>query len=197
VIATLLLAAGSSRRFGSSSKLLEVVRGQAIVRWSAEAACRAAGDVVVVVPENHDEIRSALAGLAVRFAVNERAAEGMGTSMACGVAALPKDAEAVMVALADEPHLPADAYARVVAAYRSAPNDIVAPMWNGERGHPVLFDRMVFPELVALSGDQGARSIVDRVPGRVAFLEMGQAHPIDVDTREDLARIQAASQLSD
>jgi len=194
VIAALLLAAGSSRRFGAP-KLLQPSRGKAIVRWSAEAALAGADALYVVVPTDHAELRSALAGLDVCFVVNGRAADGMGSSLACGVGAVGPDAEAILVALADEPQLPADAYQRVVATYREGGNDIVAATYQGQRGHPVLFDRMVFPELAALSGDHGARSVVDRIPGRVAFVEFDAPHPVDVDTPADLARILDGSHL--
>jgi molybdenum cofactor cytidylyltransferase len=188
VIAALLLAAGSSRRFGGP-KLLQMVRGKSIVRWSAEAARAAADALFVVVPPQHSDLRSALAGLDVRFVVNARAEDGMGSSLACGARAMGPDAVATLVVLADEPELPAESYRRVIRRYHDGGVQIVAATYAGQRGHPVLFDRSVFPELAGLTGDEGARSVVDRAPGRTALVEIGDAQPVDVDTPEDLARL--------
>jgi molybdenum cofactor cytidylyltransferase len=188
MIAALLLAAGASRRFGGP-KLLQLVRGASIVRWSAEAALAAADQLLVVVPPEHSELRTALDGLDVRFVVNERAEDGMGSSLACGVRAAGPDVDAALVVLADEPELPAESYRRVIRRYRDGGAQIVAATYAGQRGHPVLFDCAVFPELVALTGDEGARRVVDRDTGRLVFVEIGDQRPIDVDTREDLARL--------
>jgi len=172
------------------------MRGKSIVRWSAEAARAAADALFVVVPRQHSDLRSALAGLDVRFVVNERAEDGMGSSLACGARAMGPDAVATLVVLADEPELPAESYRRVIRRYRDGGVQIVAATYAGERGHPVLFDRAVFPELAALTGDHGARSVVDRAPGRTALVEIGGPQPVDVDTPEDLARIVRGEQLS-
>lgn len=188
MITAVLLAAGSSRRFGAP-KLLQSMRGAAIVRWSAETARAAADELFVVVPPMHAELRTVLAGLDVRFVVNERAADGMGGSLACGVRAIGPNVEGALVVLADEPELAAESYRRVIRRYRDGGVMIVAATYGGQRGHPVLFDRAVFPELMDLTGDQGARSVADRDPRRLALLEIGGPHPVDVDTPEDLARL--------
>jgi molybdenum cofactor cytidylyltransferase len=194
MIATLLLAAGSARRFGGP-KLLQVVQGKAIARWSAETALAATGALFVVVPPDHAGIREALDGLDVRFVVNHRATDGMGSSLACGASGLTKDVDAAIVALADEPMLGVAPYQRVIERFRAGGAKVVASMYERQRGHPVLFDRAVFPELTTLTGDHGARKVVDREPARVAFVEMGAQHPVDVDTREDLARLLANKHL--
>jgi molybdenum cofactor cytidylyltransferase len=195
VIPALLLAAGSSRRFGSP-KLLQQLNGRAIVRWSAEALREPAVDAIVVVtaPALDEAIRDALGGIDARYVVNERASAGMGASLACGVAALGTDAEAAIVCLADEPFLNPVSLRRVVERYRRGGAAIVAPTYAGVRGHPVLFDRSVFPELLALNGDHGARAVTDRDPARLALIELGERKPIDVDTPEDLARLVAVAQ---
>lgn len=188
MIAALVLAAGASRRFGGP-KLLEPVRGKSILRWSAEGARAAADALIVVVPQEHDALRRALVGLDVHLVVNERAADGMGSSLACGVRSVGPDVDAVLVVLADEPALPAESYHKVIRRYGEGGVLIAAATYAGERGHPVLFDRAVFDELASLTGDYGARRVVDRDPGRLALVEIGDAHPVDVDTPEDLARI--------
>lgn len=192
MIAALLLAAGSARRFGAP-KLLQDVGGKPIVRWSAEAVVHPlVGEIIVVVPPEHEEIRRALAGMAVRFVVNPEPDGGMASSIACGIRARGTQTEAVLVALADEPLMSRAALERVVARYRESGVSIIAPTYEGIRGHPVLFARSVFGELEVLSGDQGARAVTDRDPGRVAIIEMAMRKPIDVDTAADLALLRAS-----
>lgn len=198
MIVALVLAAGASKRFGAQ-KLLQDLAGTPVLRWSVNALAGVRGvadEVVVVVPPEHATLRDALRGASVRLVVNERAADGMGASLACGVRALGPDVDAVLVALGDEPRLTRGHHERVVDRYRPGGVAIVAPTYRGARGHPVLFDRRVFPELATLTGDRGARSVVERDPRRVELLEMNEPHPVDVDTPEDLARVRSDAQLS-
>lgn len=196
MIAGLLLAAGRARRFGAA-KLARPLRGTPVVRWSAEAL-RAGGvdEVVVMVPANDTAVSAALGGVAVRLVGNPEPDRGIGHSIALGIVALPPHAEAVVVALADEPGLRPEWVREVIARRRPGGPAIVAPTFRGVRGHPVLFDRRVFPELAALDGDRGARAVVDRDPGRVAFVEMGTPPLRDVDTPEDLARLEEDAQFT-
>jgi len=145
-------------------------------------------DVVVVCGPgpDADALRAALDGLPVRFAVNPEPARGMGSSIASGVAALLPAADAVLVALADEPRPSAGALQRVVDRYRAGGVSIVAPSFRGVPGHPVLFARDVFGELRRLSGDRGARAVVERDPSRVAVIEVDEDAPRDVDVPADL-----------
>ena len=198
MIAALLLAAGSGRRFGGP-KLTQELQGRALVRWSAEALRHPdVGRLAVVVPPPPatQNIAAALEGLEARLVVNPRPDAGMGASLACGVAALDGDIEAVLIALGDEPALAPAWVDRVIARYRAGGVAIVAPTFEGVRVHPVLFSRPVFPELAALTGDAGARQVVDRDPRRVAFVELGAPKTADVDTAEDLARLRQSAQYS-
>ena len=192
MIPTILLAAGSSRRFGQgTSKLLHALDGKPLIRWAAEALDAVAPDeIVVVVPPFAGRIRESLHGLRVRFVENRRAEEGMGASIATGVAALDDRAEAALLTLADVPFGPALVLPAVVQRYRRGEAAIVAPRYRGGvPGHPVLFAREVFPELTALQGDRGARDVIERDPARRDILEVDADAPADVDTLGDLARL--------
>lgn len=191
MIAALLLAAGASRRFGGGlQKLVQELNGRSVVRWSAESLIGPPVDeVVVVVGANDKPVRDALAGLHLQFVRNAAAEQGMASSLAVGVAALSSDVEAVLVALGDEPLVGREPLEQVVRRYREGNTTIVAPVFRGVRGHPVLFDRSVFPELLALSGDHGARAVADRDTARRALVELDLPKPVDVDTAADLARL--------
>lgn len=155
------------------------------------ARLRAGGcDRVVVVLGADADAVSARADLEGCDVVrNDAWASGMGTSLAAGVAALPADADAVLVALVDMPGVGAEAVARLVAAY-TAPDDLVAAAYSGRRGHPVLFGRAWWPELARADGDTGARVLLARHRDRLRLVECADvADPYDIDVPADLDRL--------
>jgi molybdenum cofactor cytidylyltransferase len=116
--------------------------------------------------------------------------QGQSTSLRAGIAALPADAAAALVLLADQPFVTAAIIARIVAEWRAYGSAIVAPAYAGQRGNPVLFDRTVFPELLAVAGDRGARAILAADPARIHFVHFDDPRPLaDIDTAEDYERL--------
>jgi molybdenum cofactor cytidylyltransferase len=189
VIPTLLLAAGSAERFGAQ-KLLQDFDGKPLIRWTAEALDAVVPDtMLVVVPPHAGKLRAAFSGLRVRFVENRRAEEGIGSSIAAGAAAIDDPVEGVLVTLADVPFGPSLVLPAVVQRFRRGDAEIVAPSYRGTPGHPVLFGRAALPELRALTGDRGARSVVEADPARCVTLHLDIDPPRDVDTPADLARL--------
>jgi molybdenum cofactor cytidylyltransferase len=187
VIAGLLLASGASRRFGSN-KLVAPLGERAVVRWSAEALVGAVDDAWIVVPAHSAGVRTALHGLLVHWVENPGALEGMASSIRAGVAALPAEAEAVVITLGDQPLIDGEVIRRVVVAWRSAPPGTSAAVaaYEDGRGHPVLFGASLFPALRALDGDRGARELLASLGDAVAVVHVTGARPADVDTPEAL-----------
>lgn len=183
-----MLAAGLARRMGGQ-KLLLPLAGKPIVRWSVEALRPHVDELVVVTGGNGDAIRAALAGLDVRFAENPRPEDGQGTSIAAGVAVLVPGTDAVVVALGDQPRTSPEVVPALLQAWRRSGRSIVAPVYRGVQGTPVLFAAEVFDELRALGGDAGARAVVAARPGRVERVAIDADMPADVDTPEDFARL--------
>ena len=193
VLTGIVLAAGASSRFGSP-KLLAEIRGKPILRWSVEKILRAGpGEVIVVVGHQGDAVGAALEGLCVRVVRNGEWAEGMGSSLRAGVAATP-NTDAVMIALGDQPGLSDSAIAALLRTHEEKRGRIIVPSYRGERGHPVIFPATVFPELLALRGDRGARDVILRDPGRVERVELDAPVPLDLDTGADLTIV--AEQLA-
>lgn len=188
MIAAIVLAAGFSRRMGRPKLLLEL-RGKAIVRWSVEAIAPLVEDLIVVTGPDDGGLRAALAGLRVRFATNPRPHEGQGSSIAAGIAALKPWTRAVLVALGDQPRVPDDVVPALLEAWRRSAKPIVAPVYAGTQGTPVLFAGEVFAELGRLTGDAGARGVVQAQPERVELVSFERPMPPDVDTPEDYARL--------
>jgi len=188
MISALVLAAGLSRRMGWPKLLLQL-GGQPVIRRTVEPLVGQVADVVVVTGPSATAIHEALAGLSARFAVNPRPEDGQGTSIATGVGALDPATRAVLIVLGDQPALPPVVVPALLAAFERTAKAIVAPVYRGFQGTPVLFAAEVFPELRALTGDRGARSVVIARPERVERVEFDLPEPADVDTPEDYARL--------
>jgi len=189
-----VLAAGAGRRFGGG-KLLAPYAGGALLDGALAAAFAApARSVTVVTGDRAEEVAAAARAFAERagqagrlkllFAA--RHAEGMGRSLAAAAEALPADAVGVFVFLGDMPRVPHELAGRLTAALRGRA-DAAAPVAGGRRANPVLLGAALFPELRALSGDQGARAILAGLGERLALVEVDDAGVLfDVDTPEQL-----------
>lgn len=186
MISALVLAAGSSRRMGRPKLLLEL-EGEPLVRRAVRTAEAAGvGEVVVVVGPRRAAMAAALAGTTARLVENPDHLTGMASSLRVGLQALSPAAEAVVVLLADQPFQRSEVIERLVQAFRVTGQPIVAPLFGGRRGNPVLFSRALFGELAAQQGDQGGREVVQADPGRVASVEFADSRAqADVDTWEE------------
>ena len=181
----ILLAAGSARRYGADKLTQPLPNGE----WIAVRACRnllaAVGRVFAVVRPD-SSLTSPLRELGAEVAEFEDADEGMGASLAFGVAAsLP--AAGWIVALADMPWITPDTISIVMNDLK-AHGGIVAPTYQSRRGHPVAFAREFGHELANLTGDRGARSVIEAHLDRLRLLECQDPGVLrDIDTPADLA----------
>ena len=186
-IATIVLAAGSSTRMRGRQKLLELVDGQPVVRWATRAALESRSDPIFVVTGHRAANVEAILPAGATVLHNPDFAEGLSSSLRCGIRALPPGVDAVVVALGDMPFVRAQHYEALLAAWR--PGAIVVPTRDGRRGNPVLWSALFFEEMSALTGDQGAKSIVTRHAGSVIEVPtVDDAVFVDVDDAEDLER---------
>src|SRR5262245_50251648 len=177
-IAAIILAAGSASRMGQPKQLLDW-GGRPLVRLVAEQALAARLDrVLVVVGAASDAVAAALADLPVELIENPAYAEGQSTSLRAGIAALSPDISAALVLLGDQPFVSPQIMTRIVEEWRASGAAIVAPAYRGQRGNPVLFARRVFGELLAIEGDQGARTILAADPARVRKVPFDDDRPL-------------------
>ena len=188
-IAGVVLAAGMSTRMGKN-KLVLPLDGKPLIRHPVEAALEAGLDPVIVVT-GHDAAATekCLAGLDVAFVRNDSFAEGLSTSLRTGIRAVPSDCDGAMVLLGDMPEISAGLIARVASAFDPGQGrTICAAMFQGERGHPVLWGRPLFAEIEQLRGDAGARALMERHADMMCDVEAGDDAPlIDLDTPEAMA----------
>ncbi len=189
LVTGLLLAAGLSRRMGPAMLLLPL-GGRAVVRHAALGFLASEiTDLTVVVGREAAAVTAALAGLPLRVVVNPHPESGQASSLVAGIAALPDGTDAVVVGLGDQPFVPEHVIPSLIDAGRSTDRVIATPRYRDGLGNPVLFKAAVFPELLALAGDRGARSVVERDSARVAIVPVDAPMPDDVDTPEDYARL--------
>jgi molybdenum cofactor cytidylyltransferase len=173
-------------------KLFLDVAGKPLLRWAVEGVLRHVDDAVIVTGADASGAREALAGLSVRFTANPRPEDGQGSSIAVGIAALRAGTRAALVALGDQPWVPAGVVPALLEVLGRRQGGVVAPVYQDVQGTPVLFGADVFPELLRLTGDAGAKSVVQSDPARVELVRFDVAMPADVDTPEDYARLAAA-----
>jgi molybdenum cofactor cytidylyltransferase len=187
-IAGVLLAAGTSSRFGEDNKLLSTVDGDPLVRHAARTLLAASvAPVVVVVGHEADRVIDALDGLDVDFVRNDDYRDGQSTSVRAGIRTVTdRDADAAVVALGDMPFVDPGTVRTLVAAYEAGVGDALAAAHGGERGNPVLFDRRFFDALTRVDGDVGGRRILLE-SDRSACVEVPDSGVRrDIDEPEDL-----------
>jgi len=194
-VAAIVLAAGGSERMGQPKQLLPI-RDRPMVRHVTEVVAAAGLAQVVVVTGAHAEaVATALADLPVDIVVNESWAEGMSSSMRAGLRLLRPEIQAALLVLGDQPALTTDLLQLLVARYRATGAPIVAPFYQGQRGNPVLFDRALFSELLAVKGDQGGRLLIARYGEQVERVEVDDPAVImDIDSPQDYKRILGAEE---
>lgn len=188
--AGLLLAAGGGRRFGGP-KALATFGGRLLVERGVALLRRGGADPVVVVLGAHAaRVRSVAELDWAQVIVNPDWATGLGSSLRAGLAALEGSAPAVVVALADQPLVGAEAVARVISAWHDGARVAVAT-YEGRQANPVLLDAMVWQDVaVAAAGDQGARGYLRAHPEFVVAVGCdGTGSPDDIDMPEDLAAL--------
>ncbi|WP_448578985.1 nucleotidyltransferase family protein [Thermaurantiacus sp.] len=190
IVGALLMAAGSATRMGGN-KLSEQVGGIPMI-VAAHRSLVAAGLPVLLVTGAYDpEVRALLPG--VPWVHAQRHGDGLAASLAAGIAGVPGDWGAVLVALGDMPFIRPQTH-RALASALAAGATAVRPVCRGREGNPAGFARPLFAELASLSGDQGARALLARLPVTRVEVEDPGIHQ-DLDTPEALARARASAAL--
>lgn len=188
-LSAVVLAAGAGRRFGGA-KLLAPYGGRPLIGWALATALAApVAEVVTTVPALDDPLAEAVRGLSkdarLRLVPVPDRDEGMAASLRAAVAALSPASQGVLVFLGDMPRVPAGIGAELVGALAAAgPAGALAaqPLFDGQPGHPALLARALYPQLLALAGDQGARAVLAGLGARrllVPTTDLGVLFDID------------------
>ncbi|MDD7972619.1 nucleotidyltransferase family protein [Roseinatronobacter alkalisoli] len=186
--AIVLPAAGLARRMRGGDKLLEPVGGVALLRHAAQQALQASSYVAVTLRPEKTRRLSVLLNLPVHVLTVPDADEGMAASLRAGARwAGDAPVSALMIALPDMPDIAAGDFRALIAAQAENPDQCLrAASMDHRPGHPVIVPRRLFPDMLELRGDQGARAILRANPPRLYPLD-GQRALTDLDTPEDWA----------
>jgi molybdenum cofactor cytidylyltransferase len=187
-VAGIVLAAGGASRMGATKQTLPW-RGEALVRHVARLALSAGlSPVVVVTGSAAEQVQSSVEDLPVRCAHNPDWKSGQSASVIAGINALPPESAAAVFLLADQPMIPLRLVRSLMEMHARTLAPITAPLVDGQRANPVLFDGQTFPSLLALRGDVGGRAIFSRY--RVQWLPWHDDGPLfDVDAPADYDRL--------
>jgi molybdenum cofactor cytidylyltransferase len=187
----IILAAGASTRLGRPKQLLEF-RGRSLLRHAVETAlasvCR---PVIVVLGASAEQLVQETHGLSAITVTNPHWSEGMASSIRAGLNFLApegKGPDAVVLTLCDQPLVSTELLNRLVSVHRSTGKGIVASEYGGQCGVPALFGRTYYPELAALKGDRGAKTLFVKYAAEVESIPFPEA-AVDVDRAEDIARL--------
>lgn len=185
-ITGILLAAGSGSRFGGGKLLHPLPNGTPIGVASLRNLKSALPDVIAVVRSGDDSLRDLLGKEGVAVHLCEDAHLGLARSLVCGVRA-SGHADGWVIALGDMPFV-LSATMKTVAQRIAGSAGIAQPAYRGERGHPVGFASRYREELLALQGDEGARSVLKRRSGEVEVIDCDDPGILrDVDRKEDVS----------
>ena len=193
-IAAIVLGAGRSSRMGGPNKLLAEINGKPLIRMVTEQALASrARPVLVVTGHQRERVEAALTGLPVQLVHNPHFADGLGTSLKAGIAALQPNIDGVIVCLGDMPQVDAALIDRLIGAVDPDKGALIAvPVIEGKRGNPVVWSRRFFHDLMTVEGDIGARYLIGRYAEAVAEVPVdGTAALTDVDTPEAFAAVKA------
>jgi len=192
-IAAVVLAAGRSRRMAPHNKLLITDRtGKSMIaRVVDNVLSSKARPILVVTGHQPSEIEHALGGRPVRYVHAPDYAEGLSASLKAGIAAVPPEAAAAVICLGDMPLVTGRMIDRLLETYDVDEGRlIVLPTFRGKQGNPMLWDRRFFPEILAITGDSGARFLLGKHMEEVAEVEMADDAVLrDFDTTESLAEL--------
>lgn len=196
MIAGIVLAAGSSSRLGRPKQLLPL-QGEPLLRFTLRRILTTNLDAVYVVLGHHrDNITRAIEDVPVRIVYNPHAERGQSTSVLAGLNAVAAaEPDAVMFLLGDQPLVDPEVVNRLISRWQETRTGVVAPRYTGDPGrNPILFDRLVLPELMTLTGDVGARDIVraHQMRGDISLVDVDTPAPRDVDTEADYRELLAS-----
>jgi len=189
-ISALILGAGASQRLGPPKQLLPF-RDTTMLGWVVDQAQRASSidEVVVVLGRAADQVREQVDFGTARVVENPVFGEGCSSSYRAGIGALSSESAAIMIILGDLPGVTPEIIDRLAEAWRDQQAPIALCSYQGRKGHPMIFARAMFPQLVDLHGDKAAWKLVDANAALVQEVHFRIPYPDDINTPEDFERL--------
>lgn len=194
-IGAIVLAAGKSTRMGEPKQLLQLDGKPLLERTLANLRNSNVSDIVVVLGFAAQDIQQQVALGETRVVENADYEQGMASSLRVGLGELDAGTDGALIVLADQPFVRPETLNRIIDRFQQSDAQIVVPTYQGFRGNPVLLDRRVFPEVMALTGDVGCRAVFGDHKGgivKVAVDDIGIL--VDIDSKHDFAKLQRIGQ---
>lgn len=189
----LVLAAGASNRMGTAKQLLPPDDRPLLQHVLNTVRSSEVRDVILVLGHSAQKIQQELDLNGVKVVINEDYEQGMGTSLKAGLAAVDQQIQGAIIMLADQPFVHSTTLNALIALGSSTNAQIVIPTYRGFPGNPVLLDRSVFSEAMAVRGDIGCRAIFGSHVSGIVTLPVGDVGILlDVDQRSDYEKLQTA-----
>ena len=190
-IGIVILAAGESSRLGKPKQLLRF-EGRTLIRRSVENALQSrAGPVLVILGSENEKVRNEIIDLPIETISNSEWKSGIASSIKCSVNKIIQEnrkVSAVIFTLCDQPYVNYETLSKLVLKYRSTGAKIVASEYEETIGVPALFDASLFEELMSLTGDSGAKSLIRRYSAKVEIISAPEA-ALDIDSLPDYQRL--------
>jgi molybdenum cofactor cytidylyltransferase len=190
-VAGVLLAAGTSSRMGSNKMLFELDGESVLCRAVRRALAGGLSPLLVVLGHQAERAAQELAGLDCRTVINPEYEQGINSSLKTGISAVPDEARAALVMLADMPFVTSEMIAALIARYRASTAPLVISDYAGVNAPPMLYDRSLFSELLAMTGEGCGRQVVKRHKAEAEVLPWPESALTDLDVPDDYARVQA------
>ena len=189
MIAALIPAGGKSRRMGFAKLLLEV-EGKSLLAGTVEMAASASQSVLVVVGAYADAYAPVAEAAGAEVVRNPEWKEGLASSLRAGISALPAQVEAALIVLPDQPFVDTSHLLALVQVFRDQKHSLVLSAYCGILGAPAVVGRELFPQLLKLTGESGAKALLGGVS---SVGEVALEKPFDVDTVEQAERLLSGS----
>jgi molybdenum cofactor cytidylyltransferase len=190
-VSAVLLAAGTSSRMGQAKQLLSLGQSTVLAETLAHVQSAALHEIVLVLGASAEAIRRRLPSpQQFKIVVNQAYEQGIASSLRAGLSAVDPISDAALIVLGDQPFIHPQTLDRIVEEYRRSQAQIVIPVHRGQRGNPVLLDRSVFAEVMALEGDVGSRAIFAQHLDRTVNVEVeDKGILLDLDDPADYERL--------
>jgi molybdenum cofactor cytidylyltransferase len=192
-VSAVVLAAGQSTRMGEAKQLLRVGGRTVLERTLRSVRGAGVDEIVLVLGASAELIRQKVpASLlnSLRIEINQEYGQGIANSLRAGLAAVSPQMNAAMIVLADQPFVRPETIRQIIEKYRRCDAEIVIPFYKGKRGNPVLLDRSVFAEAMALEGDTGCRAIFGSHLQSIFEISVNdEGVLLDIDSREEYEQL--------
>jgi molybdenum cofactor cytidylyltransferase len=190
-VSAVILAAGTSSRMGQAKQLLALGESTVLLQTLAHVQAADLQEIILVLGASAEAIRRQLpSAQQLKIVVNQAYQQGIASSLRAGLSAVDPQSDAALIVLGDQPFIRPLTLDRIVEEYRRSQAQIVIPLHQGQRGNPVLLDRSVFAEVMALQGDVGSRAIFAKHLDQTVNVEVeDKAILLDLDDPADYQRL--------